>query len=88
MGGEGRGVRILRRIAWFSGKRRGGGCGSVVAKRVYREDYRKLPPMKGGKGGEIGEGGEYYKTLLGNQVNLTVTQSNSSDPPPPPPLFL
>ena len=39
--------------------------------------------MKGGKGGEIGEGGEYYKTLLGNQVNLTVTQSNSSDPPPP-----
>ena len=80
MGGEGRGVRILRRIAWFSGKRRGGGCGSVVAKRVYREDYRKLPPMKGGKGGEIGEGGEYYKTLLGNQVNLTVTQPKSSDP--------
>ena len=27
-----------------------------------------------------GEGGEYYKTLLGNQVNLTVTQPKSSDP--------
>lgn len=44
----------------------------------------------GGRGGEgggregeregEGEGGEYYKTLLGNQVNLTVTQPKSSDP--------
>ena len=50
--------------------------------------------MKGGEGGGRGregggregeregegEGGEYYKTLLGNQVNLTVTQPKSSDP--------
>ena len=37
----------------------------------------------GGREGERegeGEGGEYYKTLLGNQVNLTVTQPKSSDP--------
>ena len=50
--------------------------------------------MKGGEGGGErergrgereggGEGGEYYKTLLGNQVNLTVTQPKSSDPLPP-----
>lgn len=52
------------------------------------------PTMKGGEGGGRGgegggregeregegEGGEYYKTLLGNQVNLTVTQPKSSDP--------
>lgn len=36
---------------------------------------------RGGEGGgRGGEGGEYYKTLLGNQVNLTVTQPKSSDP--------
>ena len=37
----------------------------------------------GGKEGEReggGEGGEHYKTLLGNQVNLTVTKPKSSDP--------
>ena len=33
-----------------------------------------------GRGRGKGEGGEYYKTLLGNQVNLTVTQPKSSDP--------
>ena len=33
----------------------------------------------GGEGGG-GEGGEHYKTLLGNQVNLTVTQPKSSNP--------
>ena len=35
---------------------------------------------EGGGEGRGGEGGEYYKTLLGNQVNLTVTQPKSSDP--------
>ena len=33
-----------------------------------------------GRGEGGGEGGEHYKTLLGNQVNLTVTKPKSSDP--------
>ena len=36
MGGEGRGIRILRRITWFSGKRRGGGVVSSRQESIKR----------------------------------------------------
>ena len=43
-----------------------------------RERGRGRGEGGGREGG--GEGGEHYKTLLGNQVNLTMTKPKSSDP--------
>ena len=47
--------------------------GPVVANKVLRESYGKL----GGGGSQ-----EYYKPIVGNQVNFISTQPKSFTPPP------
>lgn len=65
--GEGRFYEITR-LSWTTD-----GGGPVVANKVLRESYGKL----GGGGGSQ----EYYKPIVGNQVNFISTQPKSFTPP-------